>query len=78
MALVKADMMNAATATGAFTRARLYVKRIRNAQKQRYATEYLSYLVKGGQAPANDGLSSMAAQAVRLQINAIFEITGDY
>ena len=49
-----------------------YIRSIRNAKKQRYACEYLSY--KKGQlsVPGSNGLSVMTAQAVRLRIDGIF------
>ena len=51
--------------------ARRYVARIRNAAKQRYATEYLRFLEAGGEGKEPlrpKELSAMAAQAVRLQL----------
>ena len=47
-----------------------YTNSIHNTAKRRYALEYVRWLRNGGEGlePSRGGLSSMAAQAVRLSI----------
>ena len=45
-----------------------YIRSIRNARKQEYAAAYVSHLLYGEPEPSTEGLSYMAAQAVRLNI----------
>lgn len=58
-----------------------YIRRIRNPQKRKYAEEYAEYFANRGDGrlpPENgiriNGLSYMAAQAVRLEIGARFGV----
>lgn len=49
-----------------------YVRRIRNSDKRWYASTYLAYaLGEQGEPSRPAGLSYMAAQAVRMEINEI-------
>jgi len=55
-----------------------YIRAIRNQQKKEYARAYLLFIFKGkrGEAPARGALSYAAAQAVRMQLDSIFETVG--
>lgn len=57
------------------TKARRYISRIQNPEKQRYAWHWLMYLRKRAAVPndAHYSCGSMAKQAVRLELNEIFE-----
>jgi hypothetical protein len=50
--------------------ARTYVKRIRNAAKRQYASDYLTYLMGRGPEPLAK-CSTLAAQAVRMNLDSI-------
>lgn len=56
-------------------RAREYVDRIRNPEKQLYASEYLDFVIgkRGSTKPKGARLSVMAAQAVRMNIHDILQ-----
>jgi hypothetical protein len=51
--------------------ARVYVKRLRNADKREYADRTLIHLLEGGGAPAETGVTPEAAQAVREHLAGI-------
>ena len=50
-----------------------YANLIRNANKRRYASLYISWLIEGavGMEPEQEGLSYIGAQAVRLHIASL-------
>ena len=48
-----------------------YVKTIRNADKKLYAQRYWLYLTGSPEQPERGGLSAMAAQAVRMNLEVI-------
>ncbi len=51
-----------------------YIRAIRSPRKLRYAQRYLTHLKIGeGEPPETEGLSFMAAQAVRLRLWAIIQ-----
>ena len=57
--------------TEQFRKAARYIDRIRNERKRAYAGAYWRYLRGFEHEPNSDGLSVMAAQAVRLQLAEI-------
>ena len=59
-------------------RARAYVNKIRNERKRWYAAAVMSYMLRWTQTrPASpDGLSVMAAQAVRMELASIIGDAG--
>ncbi len=54
-----------------------YIASIRNSAKKEYARQYLFYILRGrkGSCPSPAGLSTLAAQAVRLRLGQIFQGT---
>ncbi|HEU5407205.1 MAG TPA: hypothetical protein VFU48_05525 [Nitrospira sp.] len=52
---------------------RNYIDKIRNPLKRSYAASYYDYLRNGGDEPTRpEGLSYMAAQAVRLELGSLY------
>ena len=52
--------------------ARAYIGRIRNRDKKEYAIRYFNYLVGFSHEPEPANLSTMGAQAVRMQLHDIW------
>jgi hypothetical protein len=51
-------------------KAKKYVSKIRNESKRKYAEAYMKYVIEGGKSPngLSFGISTMAAQAVRMEL----------
>jgi hypothetical protein len=54
--------------------ARKYLGAIRNPVKQAYGVQYFAFLRGAAEEPNDDGLSAMAAQAVRMQLAQILDV----
>jgi len=54
-------------------KAEKYVSKIRNEGKRKYAEAYMKYVIEGGKSPngLSFGISTMAAQAVRMELGDI-------
>lgn len=58
-------------------KARRYIKTLRSGTKRKYAERYLAHVMGHAMPPPErDGLSYMAAQSVRMEIDSILEGEG--